>query len=107
MKPSSIAATAALTLITLGGVVACASAPQQQAAAAAALDCAALDAEIARAAQAQQAAAQQRQDAWKAVVPFAVMARYGQGKAALDASEQRLAELQAQATRQGCPARGR
>jgi hypothetical protein len=36
------------------------------------------------------------------VVPFAVMARYGQGKAAATESQQRLDALQQQAALRGC-----
>jgi hypothetical protein len=89
----------ALTLTALIG--ACASAPPVDAPVAA-LDCNAVETELQRNAEAHRAAEQKQQDAWKAVVPFAVMARYGQGKAALAESEQRQADLQAQAARQGC-----
>jgi hypothetical protein len=91
-----LAASLGLSLLA-----ACASAPPAHDTVAA-HDCSALDAEIARAAAAQRSAAQQQQDAWKVVVPVAVVARYGQGKAAAAESQQRLGELQAQATRQGC-----
>jgi hypothetical protein len=89
------------TLALAALVTACAATPQSDVQVAT-LDCSAVEAELAHNAEAQRAAAQQQQDAWKAVVPFAVMARYGQGKAAAAESEQRLAELQAQAARQGC-----
>jgi len=91
--------------IVLSLLAACANAPRAQDTAAA-LDCSALDAEMARAADAQHTAAQQQQDAWKAVVPVAVAARYGHGKAAAAESQQRLSELQAQATQQGCRGQG-
>jgi hypothetical protein len=55
------------------------------------------------AAESQRGAAQRQQDAWKAVVPFAVVARYGQAKAAAQESALRLAELQQHAARHGCP----
>jgi hypothetical protein len=92
---TSLLALSALT-------AACATATPTEEVQVASLDCTALHSELARNAEAQRAAAQKQQDAWKAVVPFAVMARYGQGKAAAAESEQRLAELQAQAARQGC-----
>jgi hypothetical protein len=68
----------------------------------AALDCAALASEVRAAEDAQRAAAQQQQDARKAGVPFAVMARYGKGKAAADESQQRLDTLHRQAALRGC-----
>jgi len=82
---------------------ACASQPTP-ASPAAAPDCAALDNEVRAAQQAQRAAEQQQQDAWKAVVPFAVMARYGKGKAAADESQQRVLALQQEAALRGCVA---
>jgi hypothetical protein len=100
-----ITATMLASSIALSLLGACASAPRAQDTAAAP-DCAAIDAEMARTANAQRAAAQQQQDAWKAVVPVAVAARYGQGKAAAAESQQRLSELQAQATQQGCRGHG-
>jgi hypothetical protein len=81
---------------------ACAQTPEAPATQVAALDCAALQAEVSAAEHAARLAAQQQHDAWKAVVPFAVMARYGQGKAAANESQQRLAELQQHAALRGC-----
>jgi hypothetical protein len=75
------------------------SAPQTQTAA---IDCRAIEAQIDSAAQQQRTAEQQQHDAWKAVVPFAVLARYGQGKAAAAESQQRLEALQQQAALRGC-----
>jgi hypothetical protein len=80
----------------------CAQAPTQSAASTAALDCAALEAEVDAAAQAQRTALQQQHDAWKAVVPLAVLARYGQGGAAATESEQRLDALRQHAALRGC-----
>jgi len=58
--------------------------------------------QIAEAGRAKQAAEQAGSDAWKAVVPVAVLARYAKGKkAAADAAE-RLADLEAAADRRGC-----
>ena len=79
----------------------CATAPATEAPIAT-LDCAAIEAELAHSAEAQRNAARQQQDAWKAIVPFAVMARYGQGKAAAQESEQRAAKLQQHAALHGC-----
>ena len=91
-----------ITLVLAGALTACAQTPTAPAIHTAALDCAAIEAQIDMAAQQQRAAAQQQHDAWKAVVPFAVMARYGQGKAAASESQQRLDELQQQAALRGC-----
>lgn len=89
----------ALALAAL--LCACASEPTARAPAAA-LDCTAMQDEIRAAREAQHVAEQQQHDAWKAVVPFAVLARYGQGKSAAEASAQRLAELEQQAALRGC-----
>lgn len=94
----TVAPVLAATLV-LG---ACASAPEATATRTAALDCPAIDGEMTRIAEAQRAAEQQQHDAWKAVVPFAVMARYGKGKAAADESKRQLADLQQQAVSRGC-----
>lgn len=80
---------------------ACASEPPARMSATA-LDCTAMQDEVRAAREAQHLATQQQQDAWKAVVPFAVMARYSQGKSAAEASAQRLDELQQQAALHGC-----
>jgi hypothetical protein len=69
----------------------------------ASLDCASLASEIHAADEARRAAEQRRQDAWKVLVPFAVLARYGQADAAVDESGQRLAQLRRQADERGCP----
>jgi hypothetical protein len=81
---------------------ACAPIPSAHDTQMAAVDCSAIEAQIATAAQQQRAAAQKQHDAWKAVLPFAVMARYGQGKSAASESQQRLDELQQQAALRGC-----
>jgi hypothetical protein len=94
VPPTGVVLAAALT--------ACAQTPSTPAKQTAALDCAALEVQIETAVQQQRAAAQQQNDAWKAVVPFAVMARYGQGKAAASDSRQRLDELQRHAALRGC-----
>ena len=95
-----IPSTMTVTLVAL--LAACAQTPSTPAVSMAALDCAAIEAQIDKAAQQQRAAAQQQHDAWKAVVPFAVMARYGQGKAAASEAQQRLDELQQHAALRGC-----
>jgi hypothetical protein len=92
---------AALTLALAALLGACASQPPASAPSAA-LDCTAVQDEIRAASEARHVAEQQQKDAWKAVVPFAVLARYGQGKSAVEAADQRLAELQQQAALRGC-----
>jgi hypothetical protein len=105
MKPTSNPPAGLALVATIATLlVACAQTPARPEAPLASLDCAALASEIHAAAEAQRAAAQQRQDAWKAVVPFAVAARYAKGKAAEQQLEQQLAELQQHAARQRCPA---
>jgi hypothetical protein len=47
-------------------------------------------------------AAQRGDNAWKAVVPVAVVARYASSKKAGSDATERLAELQAAADRKGC-----
>jgi hypothetical protein len=90
------------SLALAAALAACAQVPATPTPPGAALDCAAIEAQVDAAAQQQRAAAQQQRDAWKAVVPFAVMARYGQGKAAASESQQRLDELQQHAALRGC-----
>jgi hypothetical protein len=99
MKP--ILATTCLLLAA--ALAACAQTPGAPTSVqTAALDCSAIEAQIDSAAQQQRAAEQQQHDAWKAVVPFAVLARYGQGKSAAAESQQRLDVLQQQAALRGC-----
>jgi hypothetical protein len=62
-----------------------------------AVDCARLDAEIARAEQARGVAAERSGNAWKAVVPVAVIARKASGTAAVQEADRKLADLKAQA----------
>lgn len=67
----------------------------------AAAECEPLNAEIARTEQARRRAADDADNAWKAVVPFAVLARKASARSALDEADKRLAELKLQAQR--CP----
>jgi hypothetical protein len=92
--------TMSIALAALLG--ACAQTPSAPDTQMAALDCEAIEAQIDAAARQQRAAAQRQHDAWKAVVPFAVVARYGQGRAAASESQQRLDALQQQAALRGC-----
>jgi hypothetical protein len=57
------------------------------------LSCDALDGEIARVEQARRAAQDDSDNAWKAVVPFVVLARKASAKSAQAEAERRLAEL--------------
>lgn len=62
----------------------------------AAIDCGTLPARLERAEQARRAAQDDSDNAWKAVVPFAVLARKASAKAALDEADRKLTELKAQ-----------
>ncbi|HEY9063534.1 MAG TPA: hypothetical protein VIO33_01030 [Burkholderiaceae bacterium] len=103
-RPSSVVAALLATLLG-----ACASAPPPSGASvtgrpadASAASCAQLDAQIVQAAEARRAAEEKGQNAWKAVVPFAVAARYASGRAAAGEAEDAMAGLREQARRQGC-----
>jgi len=103
-RQSSLAATL-LALV----MAACASAPQpspQAAAAATPPTCAQLDEQLARAEEARRAADEKGQNAWKAVVPFAVAARYASGKAAANEAEEAITGLRSQAALRGCVGHG-
>jgi hypothetical protein len=65
-------------------------------------DCAQLEAEIAAVRAEQRAAETKKGEAWKAVVPFAVAGRYASANSAIRETEQRLANLRAEARRSGC-----
>jgi len=65
-------------------------------------ECAQIRTRLAAAEQAHREAQQQKQDAWKAIVPFAAVARRLQADQALDAAEHQQAALQAAARNQGC-----
>jgi hypothetical protein len=94
--------TKTLAVLALAGLAsACATAPQPVPAAAGA-DCAQIQARLAQSEQLRREAQQQKQDAWKVIVPFAVAARHAQAGKALDAAEQQQAALQAAAQKQGC-----
>ena len=99
MKRFTHGLAAALLLATYSG---CASLPDAMPAGAAATSCEAIDAETVRATEARRAAAEKEQGAWKAVVPFAVAARYASGKAAGDEAGRQLAALQVRSGQQGC-----
>lgn len=91
-----------LALLAQAGLAtACATGPQTPPTADGA-DCAQLQARLAQTEQARREAQQQKQDAWKVLVPFAVAARHAQAGKAMDAAEQQQAALKAAAQKQGC-----
>ena len=105
-RHSSLVATLLALLMA-----ACASAPQQLPDAATVAmpsmpTCAQLEEQLARAEEARRAADEKGQNAWKAVVPFAVAARYASGKAAANEAEDTIAALREQAALRGCVAHG-
>lgn len=65
-------------------------------------DCRQLASAIARTESARRAAVDKQADAWKAVVPFAVAARYANGKADAAEAGMRLDHLRTAAAQQGC-----
>ena len=64
--------------------------------------CAQLAAEAERAEGARRAAVEEGENAWKAIVPFVVLARKASSKAAVEGADRKLADLKAQSQRQGC-----
>jgi hypothetical protein len=89
----------------LGAVVLTLALPALATPAAPVADCEQLQAEIARVEQARRKAADDADNAWKAVVPFVVLARKASAKGAVDEAEKRLAELKPQVA-QRCGAVG-
>lgn len=67
-------------------------------------DCAQLAAEIDRTEEARRIAVEEGDNAWKAIVPFVVLARKASSKAAVDEADRKLGDLKAQSQRQGCAA---
>lgn len=68
--------------------------------------CTHIEAEVARAEEARRAAVEQSDNAWKAVVPFVVLARKASAKSALEEAEKKLAALKAQAAQCDAPVAG-
>lgn len=62
-------------------------------------DCEQMQAEVARVEQARRKAADDADNAWKAVVPFVVLARKASAKSAVDEADKRLAALKPQVER--------
>lgn len=65
-------------------------------------DCQAIRGDIANAEAAKRAAAANEKDAWKAVIPFAVAAKYVSSKSAANQSDRQLERLRAELSAQGC-----
>lgn len=65
-------------------------------------DCGQIKAEMLGLEQARKAALEKEQNAWKAIVPFVVAARYASGKSEAEKTGRRLEELRAESNRQGC-----
>ncbi len=71
------------------------------------LDCSALRTEIQRTEAIRSEALQKEHDAWKAVVPFVVAARYASSKSTVGDADQTLAALRDEHDRRGCDNLGR
>jgi hypothetical protein len=65
-------------------------------------ECSRLRIEIAGAESAKRAAVQKQQNAWKAVVPFAVLAQHSSATSKVADADKRLNELHAELTRRNC-----
>lgn len=100
----SLASLVAIATLATG----CTHAPAAATApsASATTDCRQLSAQIASAEQARRAAREQEKEAWKAVVPFAVVARYAKGKAAAENADKQLDKLYADFKLKGCQPHG-
>ena len=79
-----------LGLAVVALLTGCAGAPRAQAPAEAISGCSELQTEIAAAEEAKRAAMEKQQHAWKAIVPFAVAARYADAKSAAADADQRV-----------------
>jgi hypothetical protein len=64
--------------------------------------CQELTADLAATHAERRAGLEKQQGAWKAVVPFAVVARYAKGKAEVAGAEERRAELQRELAQRDC-----
>jgi len=73
---------------------------------AASAGCAEISAEMDRTEAVRRAALAEQSDAWKAVVPFAVAARYAKARSAVSETDERLAALAVQSDRRGCTLSG-
>jgi hypothetical protein len=96
---------ALVSIVTLGAALAgCASAPPVKVAPAATStrDCLQLGEAIANAEKARRAAEERKQQAWKVVVPFAVIARYAHAKSSIVQTDKDLDQLHAEFNSQRC-----
>jgi hypothetical protein len=78
------------------------SADETRPAVASSTQCDRLHAEVAIAEQTKRAAVQKQDTAWKAVIPFAVIAQHSSATAKVADADKRLNDLNAELTRQGC-----
>lgn len=67
--------------------------------------CLRIAADLEQVQQARQQAVQKGDNAWKTVLPFAIIARKASSKAAVDEADRQLAALRRQAEAEGCDAR--
>lgn len=94
--PPSPAAAGAPTVATPAATPATGAAPH----------CDELAAQIVAAEQARRTALEKGQDAWQAVIPFAVAARWASSKSAAADAEQRLAQLRSELDKHACARAG-
>ena len=66
------------------------------------IDCSQLGAEMSRLEAEKRSAQAKEKEAWKAVIPFAVVARYASGKSQAERAEKQIEPLQVEFVRQGC-----
>jgi hypothetical protein len=104
MTRISLSVAALLAAVLAAGCAGPVSAPPPVVAAAS--DCSAIGAEIARTDEARRDALQQQSEAWRAVVPFAVAARYAKARSAAGEADERLAALKDRSARLGCTGNG-
>jgi hypothetical protein len=71
-----------------------------------AADCSQISAQIASTQAVKREALEKERDAWRYVVPFAVVARYSSSKSTARQADQQLAELDAAYKQQGCTGHG-
>lgn len=97
---SSIVALFVLSAMAAGCASTLSTAPAETAPTTA--DCRQLITQIAQTEGEKRAARVKEKEAWKAIVPFAVMARYTNGKSAAEKADQKLEALRAESQLRGC-----
>ena len=103
-KPVRPATAACLLVLTAAAtLVGCAEPRASVPAPTAGTTCAQLEAERTMAVERRRVALDREHDAWKALVPFAVAARFASGRSAVDEADRQLADLRARASLKGCP----